>query len=394
MKKLLLIAFTVIFTFACSGVKKSQEALNKGNYDTTISIAVDKLQNNKTRKGNQPYIYQLEEAFAKAVDRDLRQIDFLKKDGNPQYLEEIYETYVKLSNRQELIKPLLPLQLQEKGKNAKFKFQDYTNHIIGAKNELSGYLYTKASSTLKNGQNKYDFRAAYDDFLYIDKINPDYKDTKTKMEEAHFKGVDFVKVGVINDTQMAIPKKLEEELLNFDTYGINDLWTVFHNNPQRHITYDYEMQIAFRDINITPEQIKEKQVIMEKQIKDGWEYLYDDDGRVVKDSLGNKIKIDKMVSVRCDFYEFTQFKAVQVSGDVQVNDLKTNQLLKTYPLSSEFVFEHIYADYDGDKRALDNSHIRLINNTPLQFPSNEQMIYDAGEDLKDKMRHIARRYRD
>ena len=37
----------------------------------------------------------------------------------------------------------------------------------------------------------------------------------------------------------------------------------------------------------------------EKQIKDGYKYLLDADGNQVKDSLGNKIKVDKFVNVRC-----------------------------------------------------------------------------------------------
>lgn len=382
--------FTSLVLVSCSSVKKSQEALNSGNYDTSIAIAVSKLQNNKSKKGNQPYVYQLEEAFAKATDRDLQQIKYLKQDGNPANLEAIYETYVTLSNRQQMIKPLLPLRLENEGKNARFDMRDYSSEIIATKEKLSQYLYTNASKLLSAGKTKNDFRAVYDDFAYLEKINPGYRDTAKKMDEAHRKGIDFVSVSIFNDTQIALPERLESSLLNFDTYGINDLWTVYHSNPQRNITYDYEMEVAFRNINISPEQVKERQVSREEQVKDGWKYLYDAKGDPVKDSLGNKIKVDKFKTVRCNFYEFTQFKAVQVTGEVFFKDMKSKQLLNTYPLSSEFIFEHRYAEFDGDKRALEKDWLGLITLAPVAFPSNEQMIYDAGEDLKQRIKTIMR----
>src|SRR5690606_24282155 len=242
-----------------------------------------------------------------------------------------------------------------------------------SKNKLSNYLYTNANNLLSSSANKYDYRKAYDDLNYLDEINPNYMDVRQKMEEAHMKGIDFVKVALHNDTKMIIPERLEDELLNFDTYGLNDIWTVYHHNPLANVDYDYEMEVSFKDINISPEQVREKEVIKEREISDGWEYVKDRRGNVVKDSLGNDVKIEVFKTVQCRLYQFTQFKAVQVGGNVIFKDLRTNQNINSYPLSSEFVFEHTYADYDGDKRALDDSFIRLIDVRSVPFPSNEQM---------------------
>ncbi|MGB5386073.1 MAG: hypothetical protein WBN20_04745, partial [Eudoraea sp.] len=64
------------------------------------------------------------------------------------------------------------------------------------------------------------------------------------------------------------------------------------------------------------------------------------------------------------------------------------QQLNSYPISSEFVFEHVYANYNGDKRALDNDLVPLLNRVAVPFPTNEQMVYDAGEDLKSRLKDI------
>jgi hypothetical protein len=378
---------------ACGGVKKTQEAINTGNYANAINKALANLSDNKSKKGHQPYILLLEEAYKKNAERELQHIAFLKKDGNPANLEAIFNSYTTLKHVQQRIRHLLPLQIYDENRNAKFAFKNYDEEILASKSRLSDYLYGNATSLIENASSKFDYREAYDDFRYLNELNPGYRDSKIKMEQAYTKGLDYVKVNVINDTDQIVPARLEEELLNFNTFGLDDLWTEYHANPLSTINYDYEMQVAFRDISISPEQISEKQIIREKQIKDGYEYLEDENGNLVKDSLGNEIKVDRLKTVRCNFYQFTQHKAAKVVGNVSYIDLQSRQPVNSYPLSSEFVFEHVYANYDGDRRALENDLVALLNLAAVPFPSNEQMVYDAGEDLKSRLKNIIIRHK-
>ncbi|MEW7279327.1 hypothetical protein ABW636_12105 [Aquimarina sp. 2201CG1-2-11] len=393
MKRLLPLLLIAILIQSCSSVKKTEQALNTGNYDQAINIALNKLRTNKGRKGKQPYILMLEQAYGKVVDRDKNAVIYLEKEGNPANLEKMYNTYVALKNRQERIKPLLPLYLTEEGRNANFLMDNYDQKIINTKDKLSDYLYTNAKNLLSSATQKRDYRAVYDDLIYLDKINPGYRNIKGMLEEAHHKGTDFVKVLMKNNTDVIIPKRLESDLLNFGTYGLNDLWTVYHSQPQRSVSYDYAMEIALREINISPEQVKERQLEKEKLVKDGWEYLLDENDEIVVDDKGEKVKVDKMVKVRCQYYEFTQFKATNVVGNVQYRNLRTKQLLDAFPIASEYVFQHIYANYNGDKRALEDALLGYLGQRAVPFPSNEQMVYDSGEDLKLKIKGIITKYR-
>ncbi|SEM12943.1 hypothetical protein SAMN04487910_4209 [Aquimarina amphilecti] len=393
MKRILLLLLVIVFTFSCGVKKGAFENLDSGNYDQAINTSIKKLRGNKNKKGRQDYVIILEEAFVRAVDRDINAITFLEKEGNPANLEKIYNCYNTLKNRQERIRPLLPLYHVEQARNANFTFDNYDQKIINTKEKLSTYLYDSAKSLLSKARRKSDFRNVYNDLVYLNKISPNYKNTDDLIEEAHFKGTDFVKVSMKNNTNVIIPRRLEDDLLNFSTYGLNDLWTVYHNEPQRSIKYDYLMEVAFRQINISPEQIRERQLEKEKLIKDGWEYLLDENDEFVRDEEGNKIKIDKMVTVRCEYYEFIQFKEAQVVGNVQYKNLNTKQLLDAFPLSSTYVFEHVYANYNGDKRALDDDLVRYLGLQAVQFPTNEQMVYDSGQDLKNKLKGIITRYR-
>ena len=393
MKKITLIFLCTLLFVGCGSLKKTERALNSGNYDQAISIAVEKLQTNKHKKKKQEYILMLENAYAKAVTRDKERISFLSLENNPENKGLIYETYLRLYDRQEMIKPLLPLQILEEGRTAKFAFENYDSKIITVKEEYSDFLYSKGKYLIEYAESKNDYRLAFDELNYLNSMNPNYLNTNALINDAHRLGIDYVFVSLQNKTQMVIPKRLESDLLNFGTYGLNDLWVAYHNHLVEGQQYDYELVVEFRDIAISPEQVKEKEFIKEKQIKDGFEYLLDENGDQVRNEKGEKIKVDKLKKVTFYYNEFTQFKSVLVSGNVTYRDVRTGQLLQSFPLKSEYVFKHIYAKGTGDKRALSTDLSGYLKARAVKFPSNEQMVYDSGEDIKNQLKQILTSYK-
>ena len=386
MKKITLLLSLFLIISSC-GVKQTQNLLGSGNYDQAIDNAVSNLRTNKDKKGKQDYVYLLEEAFAKAKERDLNAINLLAKDANPAQLEKMYNTYLQLNSRQEKIKPLLPLKLIKEGRNAIFPFDNYNDQIIDSKNALSAYLYANAKK-LMGTSDKMNYRKAYDDMEYLNQITPNYKNVLQLMDEAKFKGSDYVSVYTKNETNMIIPVRLQNDLLDFSTYGLNDKWTVYHSNKQKGINYDYGMVINFRHIYISPEQIKEKEFIKERIIKDGVKRLIDANGKEVLDEKGKVVMVDNMRNATVHIYEFRQFKSCQITAKVDYINFKSNQLLQSFPIASEFIFENIYATYKGDRRASDDNYYSYFDKRAVAFPSNEQMVYDTGEDLKAKIKDI------
>ncbi len=389
MIKTLLYTLLLACILSCSTSKQIEKAVSTGNYDQAIYDAIAKLRTNKDKKGKSNFIVMLQEAYNKANERDLNTINFLKKDNNPENYLRIYDMYVDLEKRQALIKPILPLAIN--GKTVKFDIKDYSSDIIKFKNDASLQIYNNASTLLKSN-NKLAARQAFNLFQDIEDINPNYRDVRNLLEVAHNKGTDFVLVDMINDTRKTIPTRLEDDLLNFSTYDLNNLWMVYHNNPVDKVTYDYNMRVNLRDINLSPEQIKERQIIKEKQVVDGKKDLVDEKGNKVKDSLGKVIQVDKLITVRCEYYESTQFKSAQVAGNVEYIDIKNKQLVDAFPISSEFVFQHVFATSRGDRRALETTLLPFLNNRQVPFPSEEQMIYDTGEDLKAQLKKIINSY--
>ncbi len=390
MKRLLLLSVLLSLLLSCNGRKQVEKAINSGNYDLAINDALKKLNTNKDSKRKQDYILMLRDAYYKVVARDLDKIKHLKKDDNPELYKEIYETFADLNARQEAIKPVLPLIVN--GKTITFKFNDYSNAIVDYKNKTSNYLYEEGLKLLELDE-KSKIREAYSIYNYIESINPNYENTRELMDEAHYRGTNFILVNIENQTNQIIPRQLENELLDFNTYGLNQFWTVYHANQENNIAYDYSMQLQLKQINISPERIVERQILREKEIVDGWEYQLDRNGNVVKDSLGNDIKIDKIIHVKARVFEFQQEKNSQIIADVVYMDLITNRLVDRFTIDSGYSFGNLYATFRGDERALYREDLDIINNRRVPFPSNEQMVFDTGEDLKNKLKNIISQFR-
>ena len=386
MKNFTIITVLFLALSSCVGRKQIEKQLNTGNYDQAINNALKKLETNKNAKRKQDYVLMLRDAYYKVVEDNHYRINQLKQDGNPEYYETIYNLYTRLDSRQNSIKNILPLQIN--GKTIKFKFNNYTSDIIDYKSKVSDYKYSQARQLLSSSD-KYNAREAYGLLEDIERINPNFKDVRSLMDQAHFKGTDFVIVSVLNETNQIVPTRLEEELLDFDTYGLNDnFWTLYHANASAEINYDYAMQLQLKRINISPEHVYEKEYVREAEIVDGWEYVLDENGNVAKDSSGNDIKQDKIVRVLARLSEVQQVKSTQVIGQVVFTDLKQNQVLESFPIDSEFIFENFYGRFRGDRRALSDDDKRLLGNRAVPFPTNEQMVYDTNEDLKQKLKSI------
>lgn len=391
MKQALLLLFGILI-IGCSSVKRSQKALNQGNYNEAIGIAVGKLQKDKTRKGNQEHILILEDAFKKITETNKKRIAFLRKEGNPANFREIYQLYYNLDRIQKMISPLLPLYVNEAGRHAKFRFTDYSDHLINSKNEYADFLYEEASSLMEYGD-KLSYRNAYSTLTELQRLHPNFRDSEELLNEAHFYGTDFVFVEVKNQTPFVIPRRLEQELLNFNTYGLDDFWTEYHGSKTVDYTYDYAVNLNFRDIKISPERVLEREIPLEAEVLDGYSYEKDQKGDFVLDSLGNKIKIEHYVTVKGTLYKTIQTKALAVQGKVDYLDLNRNQLINSYPLETEFVFENVFARFSGDERLLSGEDKQILKNQFVPFPTNEQMLVDASGDIKDRLGPILKHYK-
>lgn len=384
--KFISIFFVVSVLISCNSVKKTQQAMSSGNYMEAINRSVSRLQRNKSNNKAAEYAQLLKLSFENYRDKTLDRIDFLKRETLNNNSKSIYDSYFALRNIQNKIKPLLPL-VDETGRQIDFQFYDFSDEIIDARENYAEFLYQNAKQRLDKND-KMSSREAYNNFLDLEQLTPEYKNSYELKQQAYLKGLDYVLVSMYNETQQVIPKLLEERILNFNTYELDDFWTEFHQNSRSDINYDFAIDIVFTGFDFSPERLLERQLPLERDVVDGWRYKKDRQGNFILNDRGEKIKEDVIIHAEGTLFETIQSKEVIVKAEVNYFDLIADQKIKSYPLESVFVFENRFADFEGNEKVLTDQERILLTRGPVEYPSNEMMLLDASEDIKAKLKFI------
>lgn len=373
---------SVILIAACASPAK---LIDSGDYDRAIDVASKKIKGKKEKK--EKYVLALEEAFSKAQQRDMRDANYLKKEGQRENWEKINRLYERIDRRQRKIEAFLPLYA-ETGYKAEFKFINIDELAIESKKETAAYLYDRATNLIRQAEESGDRDAAKDayyDLRKIDDLYRDYKDKEALKEKARYLGTEKWLVKMTNSSQVALPSVFHRRLMKIDVGDLNETWRQYYLNDDEEIKYDFIVNINFENILISPAEEKERQFDESLEVEDGFEYVLDENGNVMKDTLGNDIKVPKTTFIKATVLEVYQRKAVLVNGSWDLIDGWTNDLLKTEPLSVETVFEH-YASrlLGGDERALSEETKKRLGSQPRPFPSDQAMLLDAADILKDR----------
>lgn len=386
MKQIYYLLFLVMLA-SCSSLKQAEKSINAGDYTQAYDILLKEYKSGLSNKKKAKFLPIFQKAYMRMVSTEEAKIAQLKSANNPAYAGEIFETIVGLHQRQEKLRPILPIY--NNGREMVFKTKNYLPAIESAKKDYVEYLYATGVQNL-NSSYKSDIRNAYHNFLKIDQLIPGYKDIRSLKEQAHNLGSDLVLIEIQNKTNQMIPRRLERDLTQIDTYGLGNFWTVYHEKEQANLSYDYLIRMDIQNILVSPERMNSRVHDFNREIKDGWEYLYEN-GRKVLDSLGNPIQVDRYINISARVEEVTQEKDALLEGSALLIDLKNDQIIDRQRLHSEFGFRNHFAKVFGDPRALDRDMYKLSRQQFIPFPSHEQMVYDTGEDVKNQLKVLLKR---
>lgn len=378
MRKIIIITAMAMLIAGCAS---SLKQLQRGHYDEAIKTAVKKLRVDPTI---QEQIEVLDKAYLLANQQDIDRIKFLKEEGNPYNWDEVFERYSKLKDRQALVSTVLPLQLGEQ--IIDYAYIDYDSEIIQAKRNAADYFWNHANELMEKGD-KESYRQAYYEFRKAKEYAGNISNINQLIEEAHWKGISRVLVSFENKTQINLPNQFKKDLMDFGVTDFNSEWIEFHaTTPSTNTYYDYFTIINLKKIEVSPEQVQQKDRMESKEIEDGWEYILDDNGNVVKDSEGNDIKVSKKRTIVCTLIETHQYKAAKLEGDIELVQNEPRKVIRQVPIGAESIFEHISARAVGDVNALSDESKELLKNNSVPFPRDLDLIIDGAETFKKSIR--------
>lgn len=368
----------ILTVFLFMGCVSSKKLYQKGHYDAAIRKTVKKL---KGKPDHVKSINILEKSYNTANDNDNGRIKYLKTEGNPQMWNEVFNIYSRLKDRQDLVKTVLPLK--DGNRTIDFPRIDYDREIVEAKKNAAEYFYVHAQKLLSSND-RFKARDAYYEFKKVKEYYQNYQDVDKFMEQARIAGISNVLIQFENNTIIKLPKEFGISLLDFNTSVLNSEW-VRYTNQNNGGGFSNVVKVNLKTINISPEKLKEKESTYTKKVQDGWEVKLDENNNTVKDSLGNPIKVPRMVTVSCKVLEVLQSKASHLEGTVEYYDNNNNSFITSKPLASDYFFENRAVTANGDYRALDPETEKLVGKTPVPFPNDIDMIMGATEVFKKVM---------
>ncbi len=202
------------------------------------------------------------------------------------------------------------------------------------------------------------------------------------IDEALDLGRTHVLIGVENASGAFIPGRFNEIITSIDVTMLNSRWKVFHVDENYPGHFDYKATFKITGLDVSPEREYIERYTDEKEVKDGWRYVLDENGNVAKDTLGNDIKEDNWVIVRANVVEIHREKGAIVRGQLEYTNTLTGDVIRSIPVNVESVFEDYASTFNGDRRALCDRSRRRLKDRPLPFPPDHAMIIEASEELK------------
>ena len=365
-----------------AGCGSAKKQLESGNYDAAINKAVTEIRKNPKSSKD---IETLERAMDIAIDQDNERIRYLKMEGRANAWDEIYLIYKKMSDRQSMVRTVTPIEYE--GRTIQWPYVDYMQEMVEAKKKAADFYYAHGKELMENGT-KDSYRQAYNEFVRATEyVGDGYEGVDQMMQEARYLGISRVYVTVKNFSSVNFPDEFEAELLALDLPRLNSEWVEYYTSiPQNDTQFDYLVNVNVRTVGVSPDRQFQRDTLVKRTVEDGFDYVKDERGNVMKDSLGNDIKVKKYKELQCALIRTFQVKECIIEGDVEMLSLYPEKTIKKEPIGATSNFDHISARAIGDENALSDDQKRMLKSEVVEFPTDLDMVIMCTENLKTAIR--------
>ncbi|WP_425389846.1 hypothetical protein [Ekhidna sp.] len=368
--------FLILVLSACSSGKKQFE---KGNYEASVSTAVNRLQKSP---GNKKARETLKKAYPMAQKVNLNRIKRLKSSQDRFKWDMITSSYARLNQMYEQIwrcpacLEILP------------NVQNYRSEFEQAAVLAADERYDAGIEELQKGTREAAIDA-YGHFQRVQQLRPNYKDTPQKIEEARY----YATLKVVID-QIPVHSRslgLSHEFFQNQLYefvqrgGFNEFvrfYSPVEANNEGLDQPDHVIVLQFDDFVVGQTYVKEST----RQLKQDSVVVgtVDVDGET-KDVYG---------TVEAEYTEYAKYLDSRGLLDMKIYDARTNKVLLQRKMPGEYQWLSEWASFNGDKRALSREQLAKINLKEAPSPPPQFLFEQFCSPIYDQaVGHIRRFYR-
>ncbi|MBY0479358.1 MAG: hypothetical protein K2Q24_17055 [Chitinophagaceae bacterium] len=333
--------------------------------------------------GDDKIIADLQEVYGTAFQKAALRLDNYRYDAAPQKwdkiipelegLQRMYETISQSAYALRMIKPV-----------------NYYPRLVATKDSAAGDYYQYGTEQLQQNLRENN-KEAYYAFEKANRFVPNYRDSKQLMKEAFERSIVHV---LINEVQY---DDWGNSNWNFNQYNNND--RMLHNNLIRDLGGQTSTSIParFYDAFQLRQQNSQPDIVTDLV----WRNLRFDQPRDYTRSYNRSKQIEtgRDTANRPIYTTVTATVHVtqrQLNADAEMNVILTDAAERTQigwdRLPAEYRYTYEYADYTGDRRALDANDLTLINRSRnQQLPSRQdamnEMMRRVYQDIVNRVRN-------
>lgn len=366
----------IIILSACSSGKKQFE---KGNYETSVSTAINRLQKSP---GNKKASETLRKAYPLAQNLHLTRIKQLKASQDRFKWDQIASSYSRLNLMyDEVWRCPSCLEVLPKIKNYRNEFEEAS--VLAADER-----YDAGVEELAKGDRASAIEA-YRHFQRVQELRPNYKDTPQKLEESKF----YATLKVVVDQ---IPVHSRSLGLSHEFFQ-NRLYEFIERGGFNEFVRFYSPAEADREGLDRPDHV----IVM--QFDDfvvGQTYFKESSRQISKDSVVvgsveiDGEKRDVYGEVEAEYSDYSKYLDSKGILDLKIYDGRTDRILFQRKMSGQYRWLSEWASYKGDKRALTEEELERADQKEAASPPPQFLFEQFCKPIYDQaVGHIRGFYR-
>ncbi|WP_316797386.1 hypothetical protein [Pedobacter agri] len=341
--------FIYLSLIILGGCTTGKNALQKGNYDASVSKAVSRLQN---APKNSEAMQVLKTAYDLALQDHLRRINEAKMSNDLFRWESIMYGYQKINQLADDINscPACLTLVPNPSKYIKELADSRYNAAVARYNSGVAYL---------NERNRLAAKKAYYEFEKVQNLQPNYKDVKDKLDDAYWAAVTRVVIQpiILNGGPYKLSADyFQQEIDQFISSYSRNKFVIFYGEEQateQKIVPDQVLSLNFDDFIVGQTYVKER---VEKLKRDS----------VVIGETRERKPIYGTVRATLSIFE----KNISSSGllDMSIMDWQSKKVVRQQKFPGTYVWRDSWASYKGDDRALDKSQFAMTRRKEILPP--------------------------
>lgn len=373
-----LAGFLVLLLFISTSCSTGKKALQKGEYFSAVSKAVDRL---KSAPDNRNATKVLKEGYPMAIEWSQEEMDMIISNNVNFKWERAIQLMQQVNNLSREIRQIPAARKIIKNPKT------YSSELNMAQEKAAEERYNAGINEL-DYNTKESAKIAFNHFQMADRFIPEYKNVHEKLEESKMLATinmiletipvntsnyklssEFFYNQVFNYLNNRFPK---ESFVNF--YSPEEAENVGINNP------DFIVAMHFFDFSVGNTAHRE----VEEQAKSRVKIESKDTTRIQYKNYEAKIKT------------FTD--EVNSGGvlDIKIFEFAGNKLMQNDRIPGSFKWINDYAIYVGDIEALDKKQIELIQRKAVPLPPKQDLFIEFTKPIYDqltvRMNNFFRRY--